>query len=146
MPQQVYAIRNEDPWLVKIGVSVNPLKRVSAVKSGAARIIIVREPPVPRLARAVEKWAHFRLRERHIEGEWFFATDSETLDAIDRAAKISYALYRLWLEHPKESSAPKAWMPPMACGIHLFMKQERTRKYGSDIFPTPWFDLDLTKK
>jgi hypothetical protein len=82
----IYAASGKD-GLHKIGRAINPVRRLGALQTGAiGRLSLVHSLGVPGdQGAAVESFAHWILRARHVQGEWFRISDKEAISAISEA-------------------------------------------------------------
>ena len=72
--QHVYLMTTEDGLYVKIGISVDPLKRLSGVQTGCpCRVTLFKVIPSKK-ARILEGYLHRVLKDFNTVGEWFDAS------------------------------------------------------------------------
>ncbi len=74
----------------KIGHSRTPrLRAMAARREGRGPACVVREWEVNRyrVARAAEAYAHWLLRDRHYQSEWFNVTEAEAIAAVEHALR-----------------------------------------------------------
>lgn len=71
----------------KIGFSYVPQSRAKAmIREGYNGAHVVTQQPIPwKKAAYAERYAHYLLREKHHEGEWFNVTREEAIEAIEKA-------------------------------------------------------------
>jgi len=94
-----------DHGLLKIGKANKPEQRLLALHRPGIRLWVIDAVPVARReALAVERYAHYLLRENRKDGEWFDVTRNEAISAIHagleavRAGKTAPKPYELrWL-------------------------------------------------
>lgn len=77
------------PGAVKIGFAVDPRRRCLAMQTGNPHTLQVayQLPVVENDAPAIERHAHWLLREKLLKGEWFGVTVAAAASAIRKAAK-----------------------------------------------------------
>lgn len=81
-------IMESDSGLVKIGISKNPLKRANTLENSSGNNIKLRHTLDLDNAKAVEKAAHYILRAKRKNGEWFNVSTREAVRAISDAVKL----------------------------------------------------------
>lgn len=87
----VYVIASEqEPKIVKIGISVNPAKRVKQLQTGhATPLKVFHQQAFPaKNTRMIEQILHRELHHLRLTGEWF------TLSVEDAIAEVEFALIR----------------------------------------------------
>jgi hypothetical protein len=84
--QVVYVI-GPDVGPQKIGISINPTKRLGDIKKGVTGDISVVAvvDPGDRSAAEIEMRAHWLLRGQRLSGEWFDVTRDEAVSAVNQA-------------------------------------------------------------
>jgi hypothetical protein len=81
---QVYAIRDRKTRHVKIGISVDPNKRLASLQTGApVGLRLLWTAPG---GRPLEQHLHGHFAERHVRGEWFDFSGCDAVDLIEQAA------------------------------------------------------------
>jgi hypothetical protein len=72
---------------VKIGLAVNPQRRLKTLQTGHDRLLsITHSRTVPAaLSFDIERRAHFLVGSARVQGEWFNVSHSEAKEAVDRA-------------------------------------------------------------
>ena len=100
---QIYVVR--DGEFAKIGIAADPIQRTADLQTGNPRALsIVHTVHVDRESAArVEAQAHFLLREQHVLGEWFRATDRQARKAVRQA-----------IERLADSDAPSEYAEEIA--------------------------------
>ncbi|WP_286963561.1 GIY-YIG nuclease family protein [Methylobacterium sp.] len=73
----------------KVGVSANPRKRLSQLQTGTASLLILKRTTATPIAEpeAVERYAHWLLRESAVRGEWFRVTEEAAWVALTAAVE-----------------------------------------------------------
>ena len=81
--QSLYVI-SDGAGNVKVGVGMNPRRRLRQLQTGNARCLVLRRQapfaggdPV-----VVERYVHWLLREHHVGGEWFSVDEQVALGAL----------------------------------------------------------------
>lgn len=87
---------------IKIGYSMNPKKRLLMIeKEQGQRLIVMGKWPVGLLkAHAVERYAHWLLRDKHYHGEWFNISLDEAVSAVEKASTELDGIHRYHLIPP----------------------------------------------
>ena len=87
----VYALREEN-GIVKIGMSDNLPWRIETLQRGRNPLTLLGKVELAdrKEARAVERTAHYLLRQMRESGEWFDVTDEQVESAINDALKHIY--------------------------------------------------------
>ena len=82
----LYVLGTED-GPCKVGYSLAPEQRIKNIQRGRKeRIVTVGQWPLGRsIALSVERYIHWQLRDSHIRGEWFNATQADILATIENA-------------------------------------------------------------
>ena len=82
----LYVLGTED-GPCKVGYSLAPEQRIKNIQRGRKeRIVTVGQWPLGRsIALSVELYIHWQLRDSHIRGEWFNATQADILATIENA-------------------------------------------------------------
>ena len=88
-PDRVYVL-SAGSGVVKIGASCVPKKRASALGSqaGYGRLTLHATFSRPKDALLVERTAHWHLRDKWEDGEWFNATVADAISAVEWAADV----------------------------------------------------------
>lgn len=82
--EQVYAIRDRKTRHVKIGLSVDPAKRLSSLRTGSPTgMDLLWTGPG---GRPLEQHLHKRFADRHVRGEWFDLSGWDAVEIIQQAA------------------------------------------------------------
>ncbi|MFD8839818.1 GIY-YIG nuclease family protein [Streptomyces griseofuscus] len=82
--EQVYAIRDRKTRHVKIGLSVDPKKRLSSLRTGSPTgMDLLWTGPGGRL---LERHLHNKFTDRHVRGEWFDFSGINAVEIISQAA------------------------------------------------------------
>lgn len=68
---QIYLIKNTEESYYKIGVTVNPQKRLSQLQTGCPSKLVIIDTYASDMAYKVEKVFHNRYSHLKKEGEWF---------------------------------------------------------------------------
>lgn len=83
---QVYAIRDRKTRHVKIGISIDPNKRLSSLQTGApAGMRLLWTGPG---GRPLERHLHKHFADRHVRGEWFDFSGCDAVEMIAQAASV----------------------------------------------------------
>ncbi|MFC9497612.1 GIY-YIG nuclease family protein [Streptomyces sp. NPDC056982] len=81
---QVYAIRDRKTRHVKIGLSIDPEKRLSSLRTGSPTgMDLLWVGPG---GRPLERRLHSRFSDRHVRGEWFDFSGCNAVEMIQQAA------------------------------------------------------------
>lgn len=82
--EQVYVIRDRKTRHVKIGISIDPRKRLSSLRTGSptGMDLLWTSPG----GRPLERYLHDRFSAHRIRGEWFDFSGCDVLETISRAA------------------------------------------------------------
>lgn len=83
---KVYAISDGD--LIKVGFSGNLRGRLTELQAASPRPLTVCGDRTTERARAVERVAHYLLREQRVRGEWFNVSPEQAISAIDEAVRL----------------------------------------------------------
>lgn len=82
--EQVYVIRDRKTRHVKIGISVDPRKRLSSLRTGSPTgMDLLWTSPGGRM---LERYLHERFSAHRIRGEWFDFSGCDVLQTVSRAA------------------------------------------------------------
>lgn len=87
--QQVYVIRAKGSNSLKIGISDNPLKRMSEIQTGNHETLELSMvmTPISTTASSIEKFLHKHFKKQKLRGEWFKdITNSEIIAAVGNKA------------------------------------------------------------
>ncbi|MHC2016282.1 GIY-YIG nuclease family protein [Methylobacterium sp. CM6247] len=88
-PAFLYVIGSREDGPHKVGLSVDPGRRLKGLQTGnPRRLVVKRAAPSPTNdASAVERYAHYLLRESAILGEWFNVTEEAAWVALVAATE-----------------------------------------------------------
>ena len=71
MRRFIYLIRNDDTKALKIGIGINPSKRIKQLQTGSsAKLTLIYEREI-NYASKVERNLHIDYKDYRLEGEWF---------------------------------------------------------------------------
>lgn len=90
----VYLLRNDLTGDYKIGVSVNPKKRVKTLQTGSSGQIHIIETFQSEYPYKIESMFHNRHRADRLEGEWF-ALDMRIEDEFLKQCELSEKNFKL---------------------------------------------------
>lgn len=84
---KVYAIAQANTGLVKVGVSRDPLRRLSGIRTSSPHELRLEHAVEVDDAYAVERVAHSMLAEWRVAGEWFNVSIEQARAAINLASE-----------------------------------------------------------
>jgi hypothetical protein len=102
----------------KIGIAANPALRLRALRTGNSRAIsLLFSAPAPEgLATNIERRAHWLLRDKKTNGEWFDVSAKAAIDAVQRAIDEGGA---------GEKEPPSVGRPPLKRNVATVMLSVR---------------------
>lgn len=95
MSKYVYLIRNEETGNYKIGVSVNPRKRIKQLQTGSGEELQLIESFRSRYPRRIENALHQKYRHLRRSGEWFYLSIEDEVSFIDYCEMIEKNIKKL---------------------------------------------------
>lgn len=92
LPRKVYLIRCERTEATKIGISVNPARRVAQLQTGTSSRLTLLFEFHSRFPSLVEGALHRLFADRRVSGEWYDVKPSETDWVVKQCISIERSL------------------------------------------------------
>lgn len=84
--QYVYIIKNLDTGNIKVGVGVNPIKRLEQLQTGSdSELSLVYTSFLCSNAFSIEKEVHKHFKDKHVRGEWFKISEKEVIRYLEQS-------------------------------------------------------------